>query len=1221
MPVRAQPPTPAQHPMTAREALPPTRGRRALRHAGRSMRFFLFATVPFLILLALALALTFVRLKHGPISLSFLVPPIEKSLNAVLHGYVATVDDAIVRLTDDSRLEFRLQNVRFAEADGDIVASSPLAALEISRHALMEGRLVPSRVELIRPELFLTYAADKGLSLSFSALPEKPPETDGQVPAPGGITPPQPAADTSVEDAGMSGAGLLKKLDFGQLLSKATSQARDMSSATTFLREFGVRDATLTVDTKGHRTVWQLPELNLDVDHREKQSVISGRARVASGNGSWRVAFHTEDSAGQTVLRASVRDLVPSLLFGAEQGSPLLGLLDLSLGADITLAMQPQGGVHSAHLDIGLGEGRLLVRDRMGKLEPIPVAGARIKLNFDPGTGTVVLDPSPLHFGGSSITVAGQARATSFGDEPGWSFDVSSVDGTLGGGAPGATPIALERLSARGRYLTSRDFIELQEGLLTAGGASVKAVGEADMRPGNRGARFSASFNAMSVETLRALWLVGMAPQAREWVTTHVLSGQVKAFDYRREIGSYAPPPGERSLPGGHSALTVELNDASFKPTLHLPVIDAPRVLVVIDDGHIEISVPDGTMKLGTGESVSMKAGRLLSENIYAEPPHADVSFKAQGDAVAALALLGHERIALINTTELPFKAAEGRVEAQLSFAFPMQKNVTRQQIVTSGSAKLKDGRFGKLLGEYDVQGASIAVDFGSGAIEAKGEAIVRGVLARLSWQRILDAPEERQPPLRITATLDNADRRQLGIELGHFLTGEVPVDLQLVPGTAPGERKIHVRADLSGAELSLTPVAWKKPPGRRAFAEFDISPVQHGKYELQNFRVAGDNIAIEGWAGIGADRKVREFQFPDFSINVVTRLKVQGNLRNDDVWDLKVRGTTFEGKDMFRSLFTLGREAGGGEQGGKGVNVDVDAQIDNVIGFSEISMRSAKVQASTRDGRLTALEARGTLDGGAPLAVILDRDGAGQRRIRADSTDAGLAFKMIGFYSNMQSGRVRLEVNLDGKGAAEKAGNLWVEDFRVLGDAVVSEVVSSGFDDGRPSIGGKKRVVREVFEFDAMRVPFSVGHGQFVLDDAYVKGPLLGATIRGKLDYKTERVNLGGTYIPLQGLNNAFGQIPVLGQILSGPRGEGLFGITFAVTGAMANPQVIVNPLSLVAPGIFREVFQMTAPSPKVQPRGSEAVGKRPRKSRSTEPSSGSGSTIDGWSSETKKP
>ena len=40
------------------------------------------------------------------------------------------------------------------------------------------------------------------------------------------------------------------------------------------------------------------------------------------------------------------------------------------------------------------------------------------------------------------------------------------------------------------------------------------------------------------------------------------------------------------------------------------------------------------------------------------------------------------------------------------------------------------------------------------------------------------------------------------------------------------------------------------------------------------------------------------------------------------------------------------------------------------------------------------------------------------------------------------------------------------------------------------------------------------------------------------------------GTLVPLYGLNNMFGQIPIVGLFLGGGSNEGIFGITYEVTG-----------------------------------------------------------------------
>jgi hypothetical protein len=70
-----------------------------------------------------------------------------------------------------------------------------------------------------------------------------------------------------------------------------------------------------------------------------------------------------------------------------------------------------------------------------------------------------------------------------------------------------------------------------------------------------------------------------------------------------------------------------------------------------------------------------------------------------------------------------------------------------------------------------------------------------------------------------------------------------------------------------------------------------------------------------------------------------------------------------------------------------------------------------------------------------------------------------------------------------------------------------------------------------------------------------------------------------------------------------------------------MNQPQVLVNPLSLVAPGIFREMFQLTPNQSVVAPPANTKV---PAKRSSTSAKSRTSGTstqpevLSGWSSET---
>ena len=53
------------------------------------------------------------------------------------------------------------------------------------------------------------------------------------------------------------------------------------------------------------------------------------------------------------------------------------------------------------------------------------------------------------------------------------------------------------------------------------------------------------------------------------------------------------------------------------------------------------------------------------------------------------------------------------------------------------------------------------------------------------------------------------------------------------------------------------------------------------------------------------------------------------------------------------------------------------------------------------------------------------------------------------------------------------------------------------------------------------------------------------------------------------------------IGQIFT-RKGEGLVGFTYTMRGPSANPQVAVNPLSALTPGMFREIFRAPPPKPR---------------------------------------
>ena len=252
--------------------------------------------------------------------------------------------------------------------------------------------------------------------------------------------------------------------------------------------------------------------------------------------------------------------------------------------------------------------------------------------------------------------------------------------------------------------------------------------------------------------------------------------------------------------------------------------------------------------------------------------------------------LLERSPLTILDETGLPREGIEGKVDAKFKIGLPLLAELPASSVKVEAKGKITDGRVKQFLGAYQVQGASFDLDISEKAAGANGQMLINGVLAKLSWQRIFDAPLDKQPPLRLTATLDNTDRSQLGLDINHIVQGVVPIELTVGRG-ASDEQTVRLHADLTNADSPLIGIAWRKPPGRTATLQCDIAKGKTHKTELQNFKVAGDDIAIEGWAAIDNENRLREFYFPDFSLNVITRMEVQGTLDKNDIWKVKARG------------------------------------------------------------------------------------------------------------------------------------------------------------------------------------------------------------------------------------------------------------------------------------------------------------------------------------------
>src|SRR5262249_39372771 len=140
-----------------------------------------------------------------------------------------------------------------------------------------------------------------------------------------------------------------------------------------------------------------------------------------------------------------------------------------------------------------------------------------------------------------------------------------------------------------------------------------------------------------------------------------------------------------------------------------------------------------------------------------------------------------------------------------------------------------------------------------------KGDVKINGQQASLDYRK----PSEGDADVRLTATLDDASRARLGIDLGNAVTGALPV--KLIGKIGDHDSKLGVEADLTSLKLDNILPGWVKVPGRSGKATFNVVQKQSST-RFEDIVVEGSGVSIKGALEVDQNGDLLNANFPVYS-------------------------------------------------------------------------------------------------------------------------------------------------------------------------------------------------------------------------------------------------------------------------------------------------------------------------------------------------------------------
>jgi hypothetical protein len=1138
------------------------------------------------VLAIVAFMALYIKLRIAPVSMTRFVEPIENAVNRTLTGMRFDIGDAVLRTSEDTfGIELRLTQVRLINDDNDRIVESPFATASVSLSALLRGHLAARKVELIKPQIYLQYSEEKGLALSFGD-PQASKSDLGAAPQSGNSSPSNEAntyrAPLVLDEAAtpapvISPHAKVRALNITKIFHKAFAATRRGESA--FLTTVGIRDATVYFDRSNEITTWRVPELNVYLEHARKNSAVSGEIAVDTPEGQWQMDFriHQNQRSRRLNLSMSVNDVIPNTIANNFPSLYLPKIMNLPVSVAANFELTGPGDIMAADLRVKLNAGELYAP--WNKEHPARIDYGLLHVTYSREEGKITILPSELQWGKSYIKISGgMKRQPATGH---WAFQFASKEITLGAEEFGIPAIPLDHIYTQGNYSPRQGIITLDRFLLQAADAQIILAGDIARGARSPAIRLNGQISRMPVAFMKLIWPVFIGGGAREWIGEQVPTGRITGGTLKVNIPAdlLAAADAGANIPSKAVDFRLNLEDLVVHYYKQLPALHISRATASISGQRFFLVAPRGKAVMPSGKHIFVTDGKFIIGDLRPKVPEGEIHFKTQSTPGAVLELLDHEPLHYISELNIKLPKVSGLSTGTFSLALPLLKDVRFKDMKVNGRNHVDNVRAVGLPGGFSVQAGAMDFDLSEKALEARGNIQMDGMPVAVNWQRIFDAAPNQQPPLRLRTVLSEAARDQLGLPVNRFVRGSVGAELQILP-REDGPPQVRFEANLIDADIMVSALGWRKKPGMQTLLTFDIESLDDGGIRLANMNLSGNDISANGNLLLDANRKPVSFQFPKVALHRQTDLVMEGQHdATNNRWDIKATGTSFDGQQFFRSLFSAGRLSENQPPPPKDApDIDVKVDLEKVIGFFDTSVSKVSIQAQRRNGKISFLNLHSRLSEKDIMAARVEQDKDGPRMLLVESTNAGAVFRLVGFYPSARGGQMTLKVNLDGSGYAEKEGILSARKFAIVNDTVMGEVVS-GSHTGKRRPRKRPRQAQQAqyerFDFDSMRIPFSVGYGQFVLHEGLLKGPAMGVTLRGKLDFKNERMNLSGTYTPIYALNNIVSVVPILGDILTGRDGEGMFAISFTVQGSMDKPNIQVNPLSPLTPGFTRQIME----------------------------------------------
>ncbi len=1097
------------------------------------------------------------RLFMGPVSLGPLRGPIADAIRQAMPGITLQYDQAAVEWSrDEGRINLVVLGARMFDANGRIVAQAPKADIDMAARPLLSGRFVVRRVTLVGVQLALVRMMDGTVRLGV-------------------------ASDKGGDD----------------IIEKIREIINRNSSGPSALQSFAVRDARLAVHDEPTGLFLVAPRAALNIRPQGEAIAAAFDAEVEISGKKARIGADVTVPPNDGPISGSFTVTGLDLRALAANTPKFAALKDIALVANVSSRFRFGPG---AKLDFAEFDATAKGETPFGlyKTPLLHVNNLHLVGRYEGIAGQVRLTRADLDARELKTQLTGQAALLRGADGA-----IAQVKGEISANrlaiaVPGLFPqnSGFNAVSFTGGYDLAAKKLDVTKATLTGPSFNLETAGAitfADkLAPG---LVISGKIAKMPVKTLMSYWPLPAAPGAREWIADNVFAGTIgpASFDLNMPpgmLGGPTPPP-PSAMKVAFSVRDVEAN--YLNGLTHLTGM-AGTAQLIGDDFTVDFTG-------GRVGNLVVTTGKAVIPSVSKDGTIGTFTAHVSGSMPEIMTLIDMKPLSYPTRFGIDPKTTLGDASLDLNFRVPMLSDLPVDDVGIGVKAAVKN--FAVSLGRIRLSEGDVAFDIDNARLRQSGTVLLADQRYNFDWAEDFRTTENVTTRVNARGLLTPAAREALNINIGKVVSGSWPVSA-VITGHRGRLLAANATVDMTPATITVPFINQGKAAGESATARVTVNFTPDGQVSDQIIRLTGANVSAAGTAIFDRQGGLARLDFTNVRRGLTDIGFTLTKTANGDVYD--VRGRALDGASIGRNA-SCNAPPGGARPAPRPDEKPegayrVTARLERLALCDNVSINNVVFDMSAIGERLSALSMSGRIGGTAAITAGLENTAQG-RRVTVNAADAGLLARAIFTFTGLRGGALNVVANLPGRatdadagpGTPDFQGNLTLTSFKMVNQSFFARLFSAVSFTGVGDL-----LQNEGISMDKFEMPFSSKNNVIAINGAIFSGGI-GGSADGYVDRPKAMVAVKGSLVPAYGLNSFISNVPLLGDLLASKKGEGILGVTYSMTGPTDNIAMSVNPLSMLAPGILRRIFEGVRPSAANAP--SNQAAQPPVANQSTAP------------------